>query len=93
MLFSSPRLRFSNAQKQAVLDWARQLGARNVPSIYQLEKMAERIRKLVGDPTTKVTSPTGNIFFINDIGKAIAKVCVNQWPQVACIQLVLTGLC
>lgn len=77
ILFSNPCLRFSNAQKQAVLDWARQLGAKNVPSIYQLEKTAERIRKLVGDPTTKVTSQTGNIFFINDVGKAIAKVHVN----------------
>ena len=62
-------------QKQAVLDWARQLGAKNVPSIYQLEKTTDRIRKLVGNPTTKVTSPTGNVFFINDIGKAIAQVC------------------
>ncbi|KAF8346814.1 hypothetical protein F5887DRAFT_834375, partial [Amanita rubescens] len=83
VLFSNPRLRFSNAQKQAILDWARQLGARNVPSIYQLEKAAERIRKLVGDPTTKVTSPTGNIFFINDVGKAIAKDFANPVTRLA----------
>ena len=77
ILFNNPRLRFSDAQKQAVLDWARQLGAKNVPSIYQLEKTTEHIRKLFGDPTTKVTSPTGNVFFINDVGKAIAQVRVN----------------
>ena len=65
-------------QKQAVLDWARQLGAKNIPSIYQLDKAAEHVLKLVGDPTTKVISPTGNVFFINDVGKAIAKICVNQ---------------
>jgi hypothetical protein len=29
----------------------------------------------VGHPTEKVTSPSGNVFYFNDVGKAIARVC------------------
>ncbi|KAG1726439.1 uncharacterized protein EDB91DRAFT_1254342 [Suillus paluster] len=33
LLFSSPRLPFSDTQKKAVLNWAKELGAQNVPSL------------------------------------------------------------
>ena len=74
LLFSSPRLRFSHAQKQAVLNWAREMGAENVPSLWALELWQKKIEERVGHPTEKVTSRLGNIFHINDVGKAIAKV-------------------
>lgn len=48
VLFSSPRLRFSEAQKSAVLDWATKLGAANVPSLYAIKKCQNDIVKLVG---------------------------------------------
>ena len=73
LLFSSPRLPFSRLQKRAVLDWAKELGARNVPSLYSLQRCDEEVKKMVGDPTDKVISPLSNIFYINDIAKAIAK--------------------
>ncbi|KAG0693204.1 hypothetical protein DFH29DRAFT_816585, partial [Suillus ampliporus] len=34
----------------------------------------EHICGLVGNPTCKVTSASGNIFYINNIGHAISKV-------------------
>ncbi|KAG8958843.1 hypothetical protein FRC00_002248 [Tulasnella sp. 408] len=37
LLFSSPRLRFSDAQKEAILSWGREMGAKNVPSISAYE--------------------------------------------------------
>lgn len=36
LLFSSPRLLFSEAQKKAILSWAKEFGARDVPSLYAL---------------------------------------------------------
>lgn len=51
VFFSSPRLRFSEAQKTAVLDWATKLGARNVPSLYAMKKCQAEILNLVGNPT------------------------------------------
>lgn len=73
-LFSSPRLQFSKAQKAAVLRWARDMGAENVPSLYALTACQKKILSVVGDPTERVVSKSGTIFYINDIGKAIAKV-------------------
>ncbi|KAG8927112.1 hypothetical protein FRC02_008455 [Tulasnella sp. 418] len=77
LLFSSPRLRFSRAQKYAILNWAKELGAKDVPDLRQLERCHERIKKSVGDPTTKYNSTTGDVFYLNDIGKAIAKDFAN----------------
>ncbi len=48
--------------------------APNVPIKYAFAKIAECIRKLVGDPTRKVVSLSGNVFYINDVAQAIAKV-------------------
>src|SRR5262249_2178382 len=74
MLFSSARLRFSDQQKRAVLNWAKELHAQGVPTLRQLKLCQDRIKNLVGDPTEKVKSMLGNIFFVNSIGKAVAKV-------------------
>lgn len=48
--------------------------ATDVPSSYAISKISERIQSLVGDPTRKVVSNSGNVFYINDIANAIAKV-------------------
>lgn len=74
ILFSSPRLRFSRAQQDAVLSWGKELGAKDVPSLYALRKFQTESLKAVGDPTNKITAPSGNIFYMNDICASIAKV-------------------
>ena len=74
VLFSSPRLWFSEQQKKAVLDWATQLGARNVPSLYSLSKCREQIKKTVGDSVMSVTTGTGHKFYMQDIPFLVAKV-------------------
>ncbi|KIK79001.1 hypothetical protein PAXRUDRAFT_16570 [Paxillus rubicundulus Ve08.2h10] len=56
LLFSSPRLRFSQAQKNAVLAWARELGAPE---------------KLLGDPMEQVKTVSGNTFYLSAISKAV----------------------
>ncbi|EGO04675.1 hypothetical protein SERLA73DRAFT_173897 [Serpula lacrymans var. lacrymans S7.3] len=74
LLFSSPRLQFSQAQQKAILSWANELLAKNVPTLHVLKKCQETIRHLVGNPTEKVATKSGYIFYQNSIGKAIAKV-------------------
>ena len=74
MLFSSPRLRFSEQQKKAVLNWATQLGARNVPSLYSLSQCRENIKKVVGDSVMAVTTGTGHKLYMQDIPFLVAKV-------------------
>ncbi|EGO01205.1 hypothetical protein SERLA73DRAFT_179315 [Serpula lacrymans var. lacrymans S7.3] len=73
LLFSSPRLRFSQAQQKAILSWANELSAKYVPTLHALKKCQETIRHLVGNPTEKVATNSRNIFYQNSIGKAIAK--------------------
>ncbi|TFK51166.1 hypothetical protein OE88DRAFT_1735116 [Heliocybe sulcata] len=73
ILFSSPRLRFSRAQQQAVLTWARDLGAKNIPSLHALHKFQSDGLEVLGNPTVKVRSASGNIFYMNKVTKAVAK--------------------
>jgi hypothetical protein len=57
------------------LNWAKELGTRNLPTLGTLKKLNTRLEDLVGDPTEKVTSHSGNVFYINSVAKAITKVC------------------
>ncbi len=76
LLLSSPRLKFSEAQVEAILRWAKALKAEDVPTKYALDKSQRDLAKLIGNPTKKVTGRSGNIFYINDIAHALAKVSV-----------------
>lgn len=73
---SSPRLKFSEAQVEAILRWAKALKAEDVPSKYALEKSQRELATILGNPTKKVTGTNGNVFYINDIAHAIAKVSI-----------------
>ncbi|KAG2335355.1 hypothetical protein BDR05DRAFT_859219, partial [Suillus weaverae] len=85
----STRLRFSEAQKKAVLSWAREMGAQNVPTLYALRKAQDHVRSCIRNPTRKVTASSGNIFYINSIGSAIAmdysnpltRFCMQDYPE------------
>ncbi|KAH7931055.1 hypothetical protein BV22DRAFT_999145, partial [Leucogyrophana mollusca] len=83
LLFGSARLPFSEVQKKAVLSYAEALGARNVPSLDAFKKSHERVCKLLGNPTDKATASSGNVFYINDVGKAIAKDYANPLTRYA----------
>ncbi len=48
--------------------------AQNVPSLYALKKSQDQILKLLDDPTRKVVSKSGTVFYINDVAQAVAKV-------------------
>ncbi|KAH9894129.1 hypothetical protein C8Q73DRAFT_826736 [Cubamyces lactineus] len=73
ILFSSVSLRFSEPQKRAILSWGDSMGAKNVPSLYALKKVADNVEEIVGKPTIKVVSGTGDIFYMNKVHDAIAK--------------------
>jgi hypothetical protein len=81
LLFSSPRLRFSEQQKRAVLSWASQLGARDVPTYHALSRFQEHLRNTAGDSVTAVTTGAGHKVYMQDIPYMIAKVCLTSlWP-------------
>lgn len=73
-LFSSPRLGFSTAQMRAILSYTTQMGGNSVPSISALKKDRDRLKDLVGNPTIKQISNTGDVFYLNDVGSAVGKV-------------------
>ena len=74
ILFNSAHLRFSLAQKKAVLKWAADLGAPDVPKLHAIEALQRNVSETVGTPTSEKTSRRENIYYINEIGAAIAKV-------------------
>src|SRR5882762_2730262 len=77
LLFSSPRLCFSEPQKKAILNWAQEMHAPNVPTMYAVDQSQKRVLDLLGNPLEKVNTGSGNIFYLNRIGDAIAKVTIS----------------
>ncbi|KIK78067.1 hypothetical protein PAXRUDRAFT_165006 [Paxillus rubicundulus Ve08.2h10] len=81
ILFSSPCLHFPLVQKKALLTWEKTLGMSDIPSLYAMKKKQDQISKLLGSPTERVTSPSGNMFYLNSISKAIALDFTNLLTQ------------
>jgi hypothetical protein len=52
-----------------------QLGAQDVPLLGAIKKLQKYLDNLVGDLTEKVMARSGNILYINNVAKLIAKVC------------------
>ncbi|KAI0644697.1 hypothetical protein C8Q79DRAFT_912903 [Trametes meyenii] len=73
ILFSAPELRFSRRQKEAVLAWGKELGAREVPSLYRLENFQKDALEACGNPTKRVQTRAGNIFYHNSVQQSIAR--------------------
>ena len=65
-------------QQAAVLDWAKALGAPEVSSMYAIKKTRECIMDLLGSPIEKMTTVSGNVFYLNAISKVIAMVNTNS---------------
>ncbi|KAJ3002667.1 hypothetical protein NUW54_g5724 [Trametes sanguinea] len=82
-LFSSASLRFSEPQKRAIREWGKAMGASDLPSLYGLKKVSDHVGELVGNPTTKVVSASGNIFYMNEVHSAIAKDYGNPLTRLA----------
>jgi hypothetical protein len=73
VLFSLPHLRFSHAQQKAVLSWAKELGAQ-VLGYTRFRKWQATLQKETGHPTTRQESRRGNVWYLNEVSDAIAKV-------------------
>ncbi|KAG2089053.1 uncharacterized protein F5147DRAFT_780787 [Suillus discolor] len=65
---------FSDGQKKAIINWARELSARDVPSFGAVKKVQKHIDRLIGDPTKKVLARSGDI---NNIAESIARDYAN----------------
>lgn len=59
-----------------MLSWAKELGA-EVPVYNTLRATQEGLLKELGDPTRREQSGRGNVFYLNEIGDAIAKVFIS----------------
>lgn len=70
ILFSSRRLSFSRSQMLAVLEFARECGGIDIPTLSALQKTQQQLKSCIGDPTERHVSPTGTVFLHQqDIGK------------------------
>jgi hypothetical protein len=67
-------LKFSVPQQKAILAWAKELGVKEVPTMDCIKKTQKRIIEIVGNPTEKHVATNGDVFYLNDVGKAISKV-------------------
>ncbi|KAB5589914.1 Glutamate receptor 3,4 [Ceratobasidium theobromae] len=62
VLFRSPRLGFSRAQKEAILHWGKLCGMTGVPTLSSLGKCDDHLKRCGKNPTRKFT--TGMVFWL-----------------------------
>ena len=60
-----------------MLTWARELGA-SVPNYNQYRRVHASICEQVRNMPQQQTTGDGNVWYLNDIGDAIAKVVMNS---------------
>jgi hypothetical protein len=70
-----PRLRVSDSLMKVFLWLLCEAGVRDAPSFTSLREVQSRLRTDCGIPTHQHESAQGNIYFMNDIQRIIAKVC------------------
>ncbi|KAJ7235144.1 hypothetical protein B0H12DRAFT_1258243 [Mycena haematopus] len=76
-----PRCRFTSTQMSLIIQFAKDLGVPNVPSIKALRNIQQSLQSNCGTSPTRVESMQGNIFYMNDICETIARDLAN--PLVA----------
>jgi hypothetical protein len=81
LLFSSRRLHFSREQMWAILEFARATGGQNIPRLSALQKIQEKLKARVGDPTHRHVSPGGTTFYLNKISETLKQVCDDSTLQ------------
>ncbi|KAJ7192458.1 hypothetical protein GGX14DRAFT_406402 [Mycena pura] len=72
-----PRCRFTNAHMSLIIQFAKNLGVPNVPSIKALRNIQQSLQSSCGDAPTRIESQQGNIFYMNDIRGIIARDFAN----------------
>jgi hypothetical protein len=71
----------------------REAGVHNVPSFASLRGMQSDLRGKCGIPTHQYKSAQGNVYFMNDLQKIIAKVCYPPETDVQGLMTICLGLC
>lgn len=69
-----PRLRLSSSQLQIIMWLLQQCRVQDVPSFKAFRKMQEGFRDTVGSKPTPHTSSLENLFYVNDVRDAVARV-------------------
>jgi hypothetical protein len=75
LLDNLPRNRLSDSVLKMILWILEELHVRDVPSFHAFRQAQNTLRKEAGVATHEYRSARGNIFYMNDIGTLIAKVC------------------
>ena len=70
-----PRLRISDSLMKVFLWMLREARVRDAPSFASLRKTQSCLHTECSIPTHQYNSAQGNIYFMNDVQKAIANVC------------------
>jgi hypothetical protein len=76
-----PRCRFTSTQLSLIIQFAKNLGVPDVPSIKGLRNIQQSLQSSCGTTPSRVESMQGNIFYMNDIRDTIARDLAN--PLVA----------
>ena len=83
ILLNAPHLRFSEPQVKAILQWAQELGVKEVPTLFRMKQISRTMLARMGSPVEQKVTSTGHIFSLNKIADGIAKVCATSQSDLA----------
>ncbi|KAF8599210.1 hypothetical protein BDV93DRAFT_498019 [Ceratobasidium sp. AG-I] len=70
-LFNSAHIRFSRAQQEAILDWAREMGDTEIPTLNSLESCRDEMKEVSGAGPRMYKTTSGHIYYVNSIDDMI----------------------
>ncbi|KAF7294511.1 hypothetical protein MKEN_01443800 [Mycena kentingensis (nom. inval.)] len=71
------RCRFTSTQISLIIHLLKRLGVRGVPSLKGLRKAQKQVQAELGSAPVKIISPQGNIFYVSDVRKCVARDFAN----------------
>lgn len=75
LLYNSRRTHFTRRQFRAVLEFARQCEGSTVPSFAALKKFQASLKSRLGNPTKRVVSSGGTVYYVNQVSESLRQVC------------------
>lgn len=74
-LFHTAHIRFSRAQQEAILDWAREMGTPQVPTLHSLQNCHETVQGTFEEGPRMFKTGTGHIYYVNSVDEMVKQVC------------------
>ncbi|KAF8599821.1 hypothetical protein BDV93DRAFT_448715 [Ceratobasidium sp. AG-I] len=77
IITNSQRVQFSRRHLEILLEYARQTGGKDIPTVSALKKAQKAIKSRIGDSTQRKVSASGTVYYLNTISNSLKQDMAN----------------